>query len=194
MDKYDVLREGITVPMVVERYIPGARIRNRRIPCPFHGGEHRNLALTDRVWYCHVCHAGGDVIEFVRRYFSLRFPETVLRLSADFGIKVCGQRASPAHEAKMQRELMAMQRRREEAISFSDRQVDALSKLRLWLNDTAAEDAQSVIDDIDALLDRHLKTGDLFSWDVTPMIQTIKEKYEVLDDDNGDDDAPAVDA
>ncbi len=193
MDKYDALRESITVPMVVERYIPQAKIRNQRIPCPFHGGVHFNLALTDRVWYCHVCHAGGDVIEFARRLCGLRFPETVLRLSADFGVPVRGQRASPVYESKMRREMLAMQKRREEAISFSDAQVDALSGLRRWLNATAAEDAQSVIDDIDALLDRHLKTGDLFAWDVTPMIQAIKHRYEV-DDGNSNDGDPAMDA
>lgn len=193
MDKYDALRESITVPMVVERYIPQAKIRNQRIPCPFHGGVHFNLALTDRVWYCHVCHAGGDVIEFARRLCGLRFPETVLRLSADFGVPIRGQRASPAYESKMRREMLAMQKRREEAISFSDAQVNALSELRRWLNATAAEDAQGVIDDIDAILDRHLKTGDLFTWDTEPMIRAIKHKYEV-DDDNSNNGDSAMDA
>lgn len=183
MDKYDELRERITVPMVVEMYIPNVRIKRQRIPCPFHGGTHGNLALTDRVWYCHVCHAGGDVIEFVRRLHNLPFPQTIMRLSADFGIPISGQRASPAHERKMQREMLAMQKRREEAITFSDKQLAALNDLRRWLSNNAGEDAQGVIDDIDALLDRHLAPDNLFTWNVTPMIQAIKEKYEVEHDE-----------
>lgn len=193
MDKYDALRERITMPMVVEKYMPTARIRRQRIPCPFHGGVNFNLALTDRVWYCHVCHAGGDVIEFVRRLHNLPFPQTVVRLSVDFGIPVSGQRASPAHEMKMQREMLAMQKRREEATTFSDLQISALSALRLWLNDNVGEDAQSVISDIDALLDEHLKTNALFAWDVAPMVQSIMKKYEVCDGNDGSNGDPAMD-
>lgn len=193
MDKYDVLREHVGMPLAVEKYLPNVRIRNRRIPCPFHGGTHFNLAFTDRVWYCHVCHAGGDVIEFVRRLYNLPFSQTIVRMSADFGISIGGQRASLAHERKMQRELMAMQKRREEAITFSDAQLTALNELRRWLNDRVGEDAQSAIDDVDALLDKHLSPENLFSWDVTPMIRAIKQRYEVCNDDNACND-PAVDA
>lgn len=194
MNKYDVLRERITVPMAIEVYMPSTRIKNKRIPCPFHGGTHYNLALTDRVWYCHVCHAGGDVIEFVRRLYSLPFPQTIMRLSADFGVSIGGQRASPAHDRKMQREMLAMQKRREEAITFSDDQLSKLNGLRRWLNDNAGEDAQSVIGDIDALLDRHLAPDNLFTWDVTPMIQSIKQKYEVYNGNDNTCDDPNVDA
>lgn len=187
MDNYDALRESVTMQAVVEKYMPTVRIRQQRIPCPFHGGEHANLAFTDRVWYCHVCHAGGDVIEFVRRFFHLRFPETVLRLSADFGVPVGGRRATASYVAKRERELQAILKRRQEAADFSDKQIGALSRLRRWLWDNVGEDAQSVIDDIDALLDRHQQRQDLFTWDAGPMIDAIYKQYEVYNDnDNGD--------
>lgn len=192
MDKYDALRESVTVPAVINKYLPSVRIRNYRIPCPFHGGTHYNLAFTDRVWYCHVCHAGGDVIEFVRQLLNLRFPETILRLSSDFGVPVGGRRASPLHESKIMRELAVMQKRREEAISFSDAQVSALTDLRRWLHNTYCEDAQSVIDDLDALLDRHASKNDLVTWDVSPMVNSIKQQYEVKNE-YGDNDTPPVD-
>jgi hypothetical protein len=186
MDNYDVLRESITMPMVIERYLPTAKLCAHRIPCPFHGGHNRNLAVTDRVWYCHVCHAGGDMIEFVRRLLNLRFPETIVRLSADFGVPVSGKRASPLHESRILRELAAMQKRREEAITFSDTQLHALIDLRRWLNSTCPEDAQSVIGDLDAILDRHAAKNDLITWDATPMINSIKKQFEVYNA-NGDD-------
>lgn len=193
MDKYDALRESVTVPAVINKYLSSVRIRNNRIPCPFHGGTHYNLAFTDRVWYCHVCHSGGDVIEFVRQLLHLRFPETVLRISADFGVPVGGKRASPLYERKIQRELAAMQKRREEAISFSDAQVSALTDLRRFLFNTCCEDAQSVIDDLDALLDRHASSNELFTWDVAPMVHAIKQQYEV-ENEHGDNNTSAMDA
>ena len=53
--------------------------RHGRCPCPFHNGKDRNLKLFDgsRGYSCFVCHDGGDVIKFVRQYYSMSFKDAV---------------------------------------------------------------------------------------------------------------------
>src|SRR5690242_21448072 len=40
-----------------------------RAACPFHGGSHRNFAVIPKkgMFYCFVCHEGGDVFTFFMR-------------------------------------------------------------------------------------------------------------------------------
>ncbi len=46
-----------------------------RAPCPFHGGTHRNFAVIPRkgMFYCFVCHAGGDVFTFLMKKLGMDY-------------------------------------------------------------------------------------------------------------------------
>ena len=54
--------------------------------CPFHSEKTGSLRIYpgDRGWYCWGCHAHGDVIDFVSRYFDLDFKGALARLDSDF--------------------------------------------------------------------------------------------------------------
>jgi DNA primase len=60
--------------------------RNKRIPCPFHGGVDNNLGFKDDYFHCFVCGAKGDVITFVQKYFNIGFQSAVEKICTDFSL------------------------------------------------------------------------------------------------------------
>jgi DNA primase len=68
-----------------------------RGPCPFHGGTHRNLAVIPRkgLFYCYVCHEGGDVFTYLMKRFGMDYPTAVRELARRAGI-VVPERTQPA--------------------------------------------------------------------------------------------------
>ena len=83
-----------------------------RCSCPFHNGKDRNMKLFDgnRGYSCFVCHASGDVISFVRQYYSIGFKDALVWLDGTFrlGLDLDGQ-----IDADKQRQAeMALQRRK----------------------------------------------------------------------------------
>jgi DNA primase len=61
-----------------------------RGPCPFHGGSHRNLAVIPKkqMFYCFVCHEGGDVFAFFRKRFGMEYPAAVREVAGKVGITI----------------------------------------------------------------------------------------------------------
>lgn len=61
-----------------------------RGPCPFHGGTHRNLAVIPRkqMYYCFVCHEGGDVFTFLMKRFGMEYPQAVREVGSRVGIEI----------------------------------------------------------------------------------------------------------
>lgn len=62
-----------------------------RGPCPVHGSHDpssRVLAVTSTAWYCHRCHAGGDVIRLWERLHGMTAVEAALDLCARFHLRV----------------------------------------------------------------------------------------------------------
>jgi DNA primase len=55
-----------------------------RGPCPFHQGTHRNFSVSPKkgIYYCFVCHEGGDVFTFLQKRLGMEWPAAV-RLVAD---------------------------------------------------------------------------------------------------------------
>jgi hypothetical protein len=56
--------------------------------CPFHDDSSPSLSIDDErgVFYCHGCHIGGDVIEFIRKLKHISFKEALsdLRIASEF--------------------------------------------------------------------------------------------------------------
>ena len=50
--------------------------------CPFHDDHHPSCYLNTRknVWRCHVCRAGGNGIELVKRVMEIPFEKAVIFL------------------------------------------------------------------------------------------------------------------
>jgi DNA primase len=61
-----------------------------RGPCPFHGGTHRNFAVIPRkgLFYCYVCHEGGDAFSFLMKRFGMDYPTAVRELARRAGIVI----------------------------------------------------------------------------------------------------------
>jgi DNA primase len=61
-----------------------------RGPCPFHGGAHRNLAVIPRkqMFYCFVCHEGGDIFTFYMKKLGMDYPSAVREVARRVGINI----------------------------------------------------------------------------------------------------------
>lgn len=61
-----------------------------RGPCPFHGGTHRNFAVIPRkgMFYCYVCHEGGDVFTYLMKRFGMDYPSAVREVARRVGITI----------------------------------------------------------------------------------------------------------
>ena len=75
------------------------------IVCPFHNEKTPSLKVYpgDGGWHCFGCGAGGDVITFVMKLFSITFKQAIVRLVNDFGIIVTGQDGKAIAELKKRR-------------------------------------------------------------------------------------------
>ncbi|MBX6331406.1 MAG: DNA primase, partial [Gemmatimonadaceae bacterium] len=61
-----------------------------RGPCPFHQGTHRNFSVSPRkgIYYCFVCHEGGDVFTFLQKRLGVDWPGAVRYVAERVGIPV----------------------------------------------------------------------------------------------------------
>ena len=61
-----------------------------RGPCPFHGGAHRNFSVIPKkgLYYCFVCHAGGDVFTWLMKRFGMDYPTAVREVARKVGIVI----------------------------------------------------------------------------------------------------------
>jgi DNA primase len=58
--------------------------------CPFHNEKTPSFVVSEpkQIFTCFGCGASGDVIEFVKKYYNLTFPEAVERLALQYGIEI----------------------------------------------------------------------------------------------------------
>jgi len=61
-----------------------------RGPCPFHGGKNRNFAVIPKkqIFYCFVCHEGGDVFTFFMKHHGMEYPTAVREVARRVGISI----------------------------------------------------------------------------------------------------------
>jgi len=61
-----------------------------RGPCPFQPGTHRNFSVSrkKRMYYCFVCHEGGDVFRFLQKRLGVEWPAAVKIVGEKSGIEV----------------------------------------------------------------------------------------------------------
>ncbi len=85
------VREAADIVQIIGEYVNLKKTgTDYRGPCPFHQGKNRNFSVTPRkkIYYCFVCHEGGDVFHFLQKKLGVQWPEAVKIVGEKSGIEV----------------------------------------------------------------------------------------------------------
>ena len=145
------IKSLVTMQQAIALYAPNPAPRGRRIPCPIHNGDNYNLAFTDKLYHCHKCGEGGDIIRFVQHVLNINFMCAVRKINEDFGLNLPLDRKPTLREQReaeqRQRELSAERERREAEQTAYNALYNALwdefarlDKQRMAYKPTSAED------------------------------------------------------
>ena len=124
--------------------------------CPFHGERTASLKAYpgDRGFCCFGCHASGDVIDFVMKYFGLPFKDAITKINDDFHLGFpIGQKISRQH---------MLDNARREFLARREREKQMEEKHRIDLDVNSAFDEWKRLDDQTELF-APKKIGDEFS-------------------------------
>ena len=101
------VRESADIVGVIGEYVELKRQgTDYRGPCPFHQGTHRNFSVSPKkaMYYCFVCHEGGDVFNFLTKRLGVDWPTAVKMVAEKSGIEVVETNTRRAPEEKDDRE------------------------------------------------------------------------------------------
>ena len=87
----DQVRDAADIVQIVSEYVNLKRAGSDfRGPCPFHQGTHRNFSVSPkkRMYYCFVCHEGGDVFRFLQKRLGVEWPSAVKMVGEKSGVEV----------------------------------------------------------------------------------------------------------
>ncbi len=90
-DVIEQVREAADIVGIIGEHVELKRTgSDYRAPCPFHGGTHRNFAVIPRkgMFYCFVCHEGGDVFTFFMKKLGMDYPTAVREVARRVGITI----------------------------------------------------------------------------------------------------------
>ena len=90
-DVIEQVREAADIVGIIGEHVELKRTgADFRGPCPFHWGTHRNFAVIPRkgMFYCFVCHAGGDVFTFFMKKLGMDYPTAVREVARRVGITI----------------------------------------------------------------------------------------------------------
>jgi DNA primase len=85
------VRESADIVQIVGEHVSLKRVgADYRGPCPFHQGTHPNFSVSPkkRMYYCFVCHEGGDVFTFVSKRLGLDWPSAIRLVAEKSGVEV----------------------------------------------------------------------------------------------------------
>ncbi|HEU4585302.1 MAG TPA: DNA primase, partial [Gemmatimonadaceae bacterium] len=85
------VREAADIVRIIGEHVNLRRTgTDYRGPCPFHQGTHRNFSVSPRkgIYYCFVCHEGGDVFTFLQKRLGMDWPTAVRHVAEKVGIVV----------------------------------------------------------------------------------------------------------
>ncbi|HEX2717574.1 MAG TPA: DNA primase [Gemmatimonadaceae bacterium] len=85
------VRESADIVQVIGEYVELKRTgADWRGPCPFHQGTNRNFSVSPRrkIYYCFVCHEGGDVFTFLQKRLGVDWPAAVRMVAEKTGIEI----------------------------------------------------------------------------------------------------------
>jgi DNA primase len=85
------VRDNADIVQIISEHVSLKRVgTDWRGPCPFHQGTHRNFSVSTkkRMYYCFVCHAGGDVFNFLQKRLGMDWPSAVRAVADKSGIEI----------------------------------------------------------------------------------------------------------
>lgn len=135
-DTAAVIRSTLTMAEVADKY--GLSVNRAGFcKCPFHGnGTERTASMKiypgQRGFYCHSCHTGGSVIDFVMKFFDLPFREAVKKINADFGLGLSMEKPSreEINHLAIQQAQRREEQRRKEAVKA---RLEAKATVTQWM-------------------------------------------------------------
>lgn len=130
----EIIKQKVSVPSVVSRYLSSVKVVHNRIPCPIHNGTDRNLLIHQDHFYCFVCNKGGDVIRLVRHIFGCDFKAALERINTDFCVGLpLGTIPSDAERAEMKRSYAERLKREQDEADKAERLYRSyLDRLELY--------------------------------------------------------------
>ncbi len=87
----DQVRDAADIVQIIGEYVNLKRAGSDfRGPCPFHQGTHRNFSVSPKkhMYYCFVCHEGGDVFRFLQKRLGVEWPAAVKMVGEKSGVEV----------------------------------------------------------------------------------------------------------
>jgi len=90
-DVIEQVREAADIVGIIGEHVELKRTgADFRAPCPFHGGTHRNFVVIPKkgMFYCFVCHEGGDVFTFFMKKLGMDYPTAVREVARRVGIAI----------------------------------------------------------------------------------------------------------
>lgn len=133
VDYAEIIKARVTVADAVERYTTQRIVRNR-IKCPVHNGIDYNMRIYPNTYYCWVCHATGDVIQFVRSVTGDTFNGAMERLNRDFnlGLPLDGKPLSDLDKKAIENANRKIAERRiQQIIEDADTLIDGTHKANI---------------------------------------------------------------
>ena len=127
-----IIKQAVPMRDAVERYT-GQQIVLNRICCPIHHGKDRNMRIYGRSYYCWVCHASGDVIQFVQAVCGVSFRDAMKRLNEDFKLDLpIGAERNATNRAKLSElNRRIAERKYREWLAQVDSEIDGLKRANL---------------------------------------------------------------
>ena len=154
MDVFQTVKQNVTMEAVAQRY--GLSVHKGKALCPFHNDTHPSLFIKKDFFYCFVCDAGGDQIEFVRRLFGLSPLAAAEQIASDFGLPHASLRTTPY-------QIIHKKRERREKERFEIWEAETFKHLaRAYREITAAFESHRNLywtEDLDSALSRYSRTG-----------------------------------
>lgn len=113
------IKEALDLRETMEYYGVNFNRRGYAI-CPFHSEKTASLSVKNGRFTCFGCGAKGDVIDFVKMYFSISFGQTLIRLNNDFGLGILSEKPSVESIERQKRITEARRKEKEKRMLSRD--------------------------------------------------------------------------
>ena len=131
IDLADEVKSRVTMEEIVAHY-SGLKPLMHRVPCPFHNGKDRNLAIYRNGYKCYVCGASGDQIGYVQAVTGLDFIGAVRDIDRAFGLGLPLAGEGRVDPSLLREAALRAERRRLERLEEEEREEDRELLWDLW--------------------------------------------------------------
>ena len=78
-----------------------------KVLCPFHDDKTPSMHINDEkgLYHCFVCKAGGNLVQFIKEFKNLTYPETLEEISNFFNIKIPKRNYKPVGDIGLDKKM-----------------------------------------------------------------------------------------